>query len=309
VKLAIKFWEFIREREAIRLRRAAGQPAPWTEDKILRAYKFTNVKREHDRTSVALKAIYDQHVLRASDRVVWLNCALYRLFGTAEMAAALGWVRAWGDESHRRSQVLRLAATRLATGQRVFTGAYIVPNCGRTRPKHEVVCSIVDGVWKAAPELCDRAMDRWELAVGVLTQLWGIGSFIAKEIVLDYVMATGWRPSDWQTWTPIGPGARRGAMRVLDGKLIHPHGLSEHYALKVCRELYTQRRDQWEDWWSTANHAAVFSDEVRRSRNYNQLPPHSHLDLTDIQFQLCEFDKYQRALRGEGRPRSRFTPT
>ena len=134
-------------------------------------------------------------------------------------------------------------------------------------------------------------MDRWELAVGVLTQLWGIGSFIAKEIVLDFVMATGWRPSDWQTWTPIGPGARRGAMRVLDGKLIHPHGLSEHYALKVCRELYTQRRDQWDAWW--AHHGSLGSE----------------LDLTDIQFQLCEFDKYQRVLRGEGRPRSRFTPT
>jgi hypothetical protein len=33
------------------------------------------------------------------------------------------------------------------------------------------------------------------------------------------------------------------------------------------------------------------------------------LDLTDIQFQCCEFDKYQRVVRGDGKPKRRFWPT
>ena len=40
------YW--ITEREAIRKRREAGEPAPWTTDPILAAYRFCNVWREDD---------------------------------------------------------------------------------------------------------------------------------------------------------------------------------------------------------------------------------------------------------------------
>jgi len=30
---------------------------------------------------------------------------------------------------------------------------------------------------------------------------------------------------------------------------------------------------------------------------------------TDIQFQMCEFDKYERVRLGQGKPRSRYRPT
>ena len=30
------------------------------------------------------------------------------------------------------------------------------------------------------------------------------------------------------------------------------------------------------------------------------------LELHDIQFQLCEFDKYERVINNEGRPRSKY---
>ena len=40
------YW--ITERESICKRREAGDPAPWTSDPILRAYRFCNVRREDD---------------------------------------------------------------------------------------------------------------------------------------------------------------------------------------------------------------------------------------------------------------------
>jgi hypothetical protein len=42
---------WIKEREAIRKRREAGEPPPWTDDAILRNYSFRNVQREHDRVT------------------------------------------------------------------------------------------------------------------------------------------------------------------------------------------------------------------------------------------------------------------
>src|SRR5690349_267144 len=39
------------EREAIRRRRLAGEPWPWTSDAVLSAWRFCNVHREHDKTT------------------------------------------------------------------------------------------------------------------------------------------------------------------------------------------------------------------------------------------------------------------
>lgn len=45
------YWHFASERQAAFERRIAGKPFPWTEDPILREYKFCNVYRASDRVS------------------------------------------------------------------------------------------------------------------------------------------------------------------------------------------------------------------------------------------------------------------
>lgn len=39
---------WIIEREKIRIKKETGEPFPWTEDPILKAYRFCNVRREDD---------------------------------------------------------------------------------------------------------------------------------------------------------------------------------------------------------------------------------------------------------------------
>jgi hypothetical protein len=112
-----------------------------------------------------------------------------------------------------------------------------------------------------------------------MTDLWGVGPFMAKEVLLDYILATGWRPSDWETWTPVGPGARRGASYILRGD---PElKVSETATLALVREVYAQRGERW---------SSAFPE----------------LDLTDIQFQFCELAKYMKAKLGVGRPKKTF---
>jgi hypothetical protein len=48
------YWRFAAERQAIFERRLCGAPAPWTEDSILRDYRFCNVFRAADRVASAL---------------------------------------------------------------------------------------------------------------------------------------------------------------------------------------------------------------------------------------------------------------
>ena len=53
------FFDFCREREAIRLRRERGAPPPWSEDPIFQQARFLNIFREDDRGSRALFRFLD----------------------------------------------------------------------------------------------------------------------------------------------------------------------------------------------------------------------------------------------------------
>jgi hypothetical protein len=273
------FYDFMIRRELIRQRRRAGlSMAEWTSDPVLQTFSFTNVKRHHDRTTTLLKQIYDEHV-DASDSEKLLNCALYRFFGTVESARAIGWVRSWFNEG--LDHVMRIGPMLR------FTAAYIVTSAGRSDAKFIVVCEFVSAIANRTDDIIKH--QTWEGAVNEMTKCYGVGSFMAKEIYLDFLLAT-WRvPTDWDTWTPVGPGGRRGASRI---RYNIPDKISETEALEVIRDVYALRDEYWPEQIDTGEHVWV-------------LP---RLDLTDIQFQFCEYDKYSRVAEGR-RPKRLFRPT
>ena len=109
---------------------------------------------------------------------------------------------------------------------------------------------------------------------------------MAKEVLLDTMHCNFWwgngKPSDYWTWTPVGPGALRGVSRVqsYDGQLRNKY--KEIQALDIILQLLSKQVEFWK--W------------------HKEKP----LAPTDIQFQLCEFDKYERVRLGEGRPRAKY---
>jgi len=286
------FYRFMTERENIRLRRALGWPrSEWTYDEIFKTYSFTNVKREHDRTTqLLMREFYrpwQKSMIVTYDRgwqerpndfdvdeleTLLLNCVLFRYFGCVETAEVIGWTEKWTKE--RRQQIKNYGDM----DDLRFTSAYIVPNCGRSEPKYEVVLDIVDGIEKRLGDVV--RCQTWQRQCQILSSCYGCGSFMAKEILLDYILASEIKPDDWSSWTPVGPGGGRGAGRVYTGRKVM---LDEPLALEVIRELYEVRKEYWRD------------DFVE-------------LDLTDIQFQCCEWDKYSRVAEGRA-PKRRFRPT
>lgn len=294
MKLIKEFYDFVYERESIRVRRLAGLPREqWTQDPILQTYKFTNVKREHDRTTCDLmKHFYPTDV--GGSAVLLLNCAMARFIGLSDTVLEIGWRPDWSEET--RAQTFAVIEARMARRDKIFTSAYIVPNCGDSDPKHVVVMGILDQVWEFAQEyFCRISSPCWQnLIESMCSAVRGMGSFMAKEVVLDFILASGWIPDDWSTWSPVGPGARRGAARVYYGGAIEKLP-SERQALEWTIQLYEARAEHW------AQPSVVVADQYATSG--------IELELSDIQFQLCEFDKYMRAKLGEGRPKAKFTPT
>ena len=277
-----EFYEFIQERESIRLKKEAGEPWPWTNDKILQTYKFTNVNREHDKTTRWMREHWTGPNEHQSYGIQLFNCAFFRYFGTIEFAEAAGYQTAF-DNPVVLKQVMDLAADRLSCKKKVFTGAYIITNQGISAPKQEVVCKkFLAPFWEASADLAYLAAQTrsWQVVANGMMKLKGFGGsgFMTKEVLQDALQTPIFEGCvDRNTWCLIGPGARRGLNRFA-GRNVKDK-VSFNQMLDEMIELYEQRREYWEG---------------------------IELDLHCIQFQLCEFDKYERVRLGEGRPRSRY---
>jgi hypothetical protein len=290
VARAPAFFDYLTERENVRLRKEAGDFFPWTEDHILQTFKFTNVRRQHDRTSMELRERFYTPNYDDDRRAILMNCATFRYFGTYEFASAIGWNN---YEEFDFEFIEDTATDRLANRERVFTGAYVITNQGISAPKQEVVVNyFLKALWEATPEIVKLAQttQSWEKVARRMMQIQGFGGtgFMTKEVLLDTTYTGFWEnrahnermsfPADWNDWTPIGPGALRGAARVLGDDSAKP--LKNDKAFSCIMWL----------WHEQAN---FFGHEFT-------------LSPTDIQFGLCEFDKYERVRLGQGKPRSKY---
>jgi hypothetical protein len=275
-----RFFEFICKREALRLRKETGAPWPWSDDEILNTYKFTNVKREHDRTTRWMRHNWTGPNERRPAGEIIFNCALFRYFGTWEFAEAVGWQRRWEPR-----ELISIARRRSALGQRVFTGAYIIPTLGHRGPKSEAVAQLVlTPLWKAREELGRVAVQSqsWRATAEQMRRLPGFGGtgFMTKEVLQDTMHTPVLSGAiDRNTWCPAGPGARRGLNRLSERELRTL--VPEAQLLAEMLSLFERGSDVVPSWMPA-------------------------LELHDIQFQLCEFDKYERVRTGQGRPRSKY---
>lgn len=78
---------YIKERYNIMLKKESGQPKPWTDDEILQNYRFTNVRREHDKvTKWVINNIVNADI---SYRDKILNLILFRTHNRIETGEVL----------------------------------------------------------------------------------------------------------------------------------------------------------------------------------------------------------------------------
>jgi hypothetical protein len=347
MKHAAEFFAFARERHATYLRRAAGLPAPWSKDPILQRYKFTNVFRELDRTTLWF-AKYVREPLRDTPEVLlatvvfrWFN--LIRSGETLFCQLGMEGVGAITDLSQPASllssnNVMALngmggtAFDRfLCSGDRKYieeplreqgapwiTGAYMILSpsgmdklaglaklCedfykqGHPFPNAPVLITN----WKDVSRymLANRGKVTLEEAWNWLIEFWGMGPFIAYEVITDLRhTALLDKAPDIMTWANPGPGALRGANRVLgngddlierNGKL-KPASYADTY--DVMRDLLDLSRDS--TYWPQPGGAVDVGAP-------GQWPA---WEMREVEHTLCEFDKYERTRRGQGTPRGRF---
>lgn len=346
-----RFFAFARERHAIHLRRRAGQPWPWTSDPILQRYRFTNVFRELDATTVWFRENV-RDPLRASPDVL-LATVLFRWFNRITTGEAIFsqtcslsehgagtpwelWQRHRWEDTEDFMDVLTdaiLSYCRTPTGRGYrqgpyVTGAYII----KTPDGHDKLEGVLQCVqWFMEEEFTaeygtigpDLRPFGWEwlselLLSGpemvTLQEVWSwlrrfpyMGDFMAYEVVTDLRHTDLLcRAPDIMTWANPGPGAARGAGRVL-------HESKDHYQPSQKSELVSEmqellRLSQMEIFWPQWTEDSV-SGESTYDWHCDLETPHQEegdwpaWEMRDVEHTLCEFDKYERARLGEGRPR------
>lgn len=269
-----RFANFIIERDLIRQRRADGQPKPWTNDPILRKYKFTNIHREADRTTEWIAAKWRRPNDRDPD--LWFAMAVARLVNLPATLEELGYPVPFDPK-----RFVRVLGKRKERGEPVFSGAYIINQAvtgGYGMLKHEYLAKVVlPPLWKNRAQI--RPL-RDDLLAGFhfrLTQYYGFGGFLAAQVVADmkYVQPLK-QAHDWDSFAASGPGSRRGMNRLLE--LPETEALPEAEWHRKLLLLQTIVRDA---------------------------TPH-FLHAQDLQNCLCEFSKYERARTGEGRPKTLY---
>lgn len=304
------FYDWINERHSIWLRRSRGEPKPWTQDPIMQTYKFTNVFRQLDRGTIVLneairpliEQIKDPHskVRVPAERAAWeslelrkklfFNVVWYRLFNHAENMTELGLVdNAGGLRS-------RLKARR-NRGCKVFTSAHMTTG-EPGRDKIETYLEVCDKVFELAePYVLDMEEDgTMEGAFDNLLHLPLVGPFVAYELVCDFRFTPLLPdpPTDALTWANVGPGAARGLRRL---------GMPE--TLDSMKWLYQECQDSPVLGTHVAKHHRGLN-EWNESVKGEFPTPYPPFELREIEHSLCEFDKYQRAKSGVGRPREKY---
>ncbi len=211
------FWAFVQERHRIYWRRFIKKKVwPWTKNKTLRDYFFTNVYRELDRGSLYLtQVIFPQY--QDDDRNTLFAILVYRLFNHIPTWQFIGqpmlgywkWKNEAGDLKKWR-----------AKGHQVFTSAFTVTGnrFGGFPDKIDNICWLID--WLQTYLITDHKWrDIWtapnmEDAFNEIKAMKGFGAFLAYEIVIDINYAKGEDGWGENSFVNPGPGAKRGLNHI-----------------------------------------------------------------------------------------------
>ncbi len=273
------YWEFAAERQEIFFRRFDGDPPPWTQDAILRAFKFTNAYRASDRVSQYLI----RHVIYRSDlptnvEEVFFRIIFFKLFNKIEtwelVQNSIGPVTYETYSFARYSEAL---ANALRLGNRIYSGAYIMPPGTRAfgyPAKHENHLRLLEMMVKSSTAQRIEDANNLRDVFNILRAFPSLGDFLAYQFTIDlnYSPILNFGESDFVV---PGPGARDGLRKCF----VDPGYRSEEDLIRAAAEdqlhEFERRRLDWRSLWGRP------------------------LQLIDCQNLFCEIDKYSRVRHPE----------
>jgi len=268
------YWRFAAERQNIFFKRILGEKRPWTDDRTLATFKFTNAYRASDRVSQFLirNVIYRNDLPNDETEVVF-RILLFKLFNKIDtwktLEREIGSI-VWANYDFTRFD--RVLTKAMQHGERIYSAAYIMPPGSAAfgfKAKHQNHLKLLEKMM--TEEMPKRLADTRSMQQGfeLLRSYPTIGDFLAYQFVTDINYSNVTNFSEMDFVVP-GPGARDGLRKCF----ADPGGLSEPELIRMVADIQEhefERLDiQFPTLWG------------RR------------LQLIDCQNLFCEIDKYAR---------------
>lgn len=295
-------YQFIQRRYKIHIRKdIAKKDPPWTKDRILQQYRFTNIRREHDKESKwVIKHITSNPELSYEDKL--LNVILFRLYNKHETAELISMpfkfseTPDWNPEWYRSlfevamvedpKRVFFTAAFHtvgMKNALKNVTGESYAPMRILKFIKILINDGLVDDI-----KACTNQQEVYQ----TLTDYNGIGRFLAYQFYVDMTYIAEF-PFSENEFTVAGPGCRHG----LDMLFLRKDGMTYEECLFWLRDnlddLFINRlKKPW-------NPQELFSDLPEEDR---------YMNVMSLENCFCELFKYIKAKTGTGRPRKKYIP-
>ncbi|MEK6886440.1 MAG: nucleotide kinase domain-containing protein [Nanoarchaeota archaeon] len=274
------FWKYVTERHNIYKKKKAGQVWPWTNDKILQTYKFTNVFRDLDSGT---KYVIEKIILKSkTPENVIFNTIIYRIYNKINTSEKVGIQDAIKFDATEFEDRLR------SIKDKVFTNAFIVSGYSFIEGKDKIAktCKIINDVHSQIKEITESILlKNSENTFKTLKSIIGIGNFLAYQIAVDLGY---WDREvfDESKFVVAGPGCKSGIDWLFESR----EGVSYEECIAYLCDI---QKKGFED--IKVNINELFSDRKEK-----------RLNLMAMENCLCEISKYLKALNGEGRPRNKY---
>ena len=293
-------YNFIKRRYVIHLRKdVLKKDPPWTTDQVLRDFRFTNSRREHDKESKwVIEHIANNPELSYEDKL--LNVILFRLYNKHETAELISMpfkfsqTPDWNPEWYRSL----FEAALVEDPKRVFfTAAFHTVGMKNTLKRVTGESYAPMRILKFIKILINEGLvDDIKACVNqqevyqTLTDYNGIGRFLAYQFYVDMTYIAEF-PFSENEFTVAGPGCVMGLNYLFENR----DGMTYEECLFWLRDnldrLFVEELGK--DW----DAKRVFWDLPEEDRCFN---------VMSLENCFCELSKYIRAKDGTGRPRKRY---
>jgi len=274
------YWVY--EREVIRIQKERGLPAPWTEDPVLRDYRFCNVKRRDDKVS---RWLIDNVYSKYLEGDLWFIAAIARYVNWPPTILRLLEERVLPEQAEKfdPEKMSDTIKSMAADGVKVWGSAYMIyPGRDKGVSKADTIASKFLLPLARDAETIRSAVRKnsVEAVTNCLTGYHGWNTFLSGQVSADLTYFEPFNAaSDINTWAPVGPGSTEG-LNILFGRPKTSAWKQEEF----------NKRLQWVK--------STLEDNIALKG----------LTLHDVQNVMCEMSKYWKAIQSEAKPKRLYQP-
>ena len=267
------YWRFACERQKVFFKKYEGKTVPWTNDPIIKTYKFTNAYRASDRVSQYLikNVIYNGEKYSPED--TFFRIILFKLFNKIDtweyLEKSIGEINFKDYSYDKYNRALLNAINEKNT---IYSAAYIMPSGSKEfgcEKKHQNNLKLIELMMKDnVPEKIAKIKTLKEL-YELLLSYPTVGSFLAFQYAID-INYSELCDFDEMSFVVAGPGAKRGIEKSFEDKGKYTYEDIIKYMAENQEEHFKRLDLDFKSLWG------------RR------------LQLIDCQNLFCETDKYSR---------------